>query len=739
MSRLRDAVERARLLLKAHHQVEQVSDARQTPDGLAVDIRLRVNLPFAWSAVGKSPTGVGSIEPVTIHFPTTYPRRAPDFHARQDFDRRLAHTNPGSKDGPVRPCIFEGDTTELLHHAGLLVLVDHLVAWFEKAARGTLIDAAQGWEPVRRDSINHVLVIDADHLRAQATPEGGYSVRFFTYQRISVGKDSRIYGEIRNDRSKLSLIGKNSGLFGESAPDSPIVLGRSVALIAWPGTDANGNLIIDADYEPETVTELATLVSRATKYGCETQLREGFSFLQRSLKDHSGGPMPIAVVLCVRRPHPLINSDSELELCPYLVQIQAPQLFPSGDATPVEPTGHHDAIGPRLLRRMAGDDPERNPRALTLLGCGSLGSKIGIHLTRRGMAPTDLIDKGLLSPHNAARHALLPPQGTQLPWLISKALALRIAIEGFGQRASAHTNDLIGINGKDFRRLIPTSTAAIINTTASIAVAETLAILTAEPPLPRVIDASLISGKIGILSLEGDSRNPNIGDLYAETYTRLTTADLETGDLKPAPIGQGCSSLTMTMSDARISMFAAPMSEQIARWANDAFPNDGNLLIGRVAPDGMSLTWEHTSVPPVRVARIDDTSMRIRISARANAQIEADLARWPGVETGGVLLGRQSEAANAFYVTDVLDAPDDSTRAAGLFELGTTGLRARIKEYIDAHHGLLFCLGTWHSHLTAQGASATDRGTARVLGISRAIPSVMLIHTPTGYRAILAS
>jgi hypothetical protein len=615
--------------------------------------------------------------------------------------------------------------------------VDHLVEWLEKAALGTLIDPTQGWEPVRRDTIEHVLVIDADKTRALVDDNGGYLLRAFSYHRITVGQRVRIYGEIRNERSNLSLVGENADVFRETRRAGPSIIGCSIALIVWPGSNADGE-IIDTDYEPETVSDLATLRARAAKYGCERHLSDGFQFIERCLNDQRGEHVPIAVTLCVRRPFHLIHSASTIELCPYLVHIDAPLLFPQGNATPVEPTGHRDAIGPALLRRMAGDDARQHAPVFALLGCGSLGSKIGIHLTRRGMAPSDLIDNRALSPHNAARHALLPPKGTQLPWLIPKAAALQMAIEAFGQPVRAHTDDVIGMSGKDFRRLIPTNAMALINTTASIAVAETLALLSADPPLPRVIDCSLISGKIGVLATEGASRNPNIGDLYAETYTQLSAADVQMSAARPAAIGQGCSSLTMPMSDGRISMFAAPMSEQIAQWTSNGFAEDGRLFIGRLASDGINLKWEETTVRPVQIVRIDSTNMRVRIGARAHAQIEADVARWPGVETGGVLLGRQSDTAGAFYVTDVLDAPSDSIRSAGLFQLGTKGLQAMIKEYIERHSGMLYCLGTWHSHLAAQGASPTDRGTATILGLSRTIPSVMLIHTPTGYRAIRA-
>jgi hypothetical protein len=737
VSRLREAVERARLLFKAHRQVEHVGDVQHALEGLGVDISIRVNLPFQWSALGQSATGVRAIEPVTVHFPSTYPRHAPEFYARPDFDRRLAHVQPGGIDTPVRPCIFEGNTTELLHHAGLLALVDYLVEWFENAALGRLINPEQGWEPVRRDEVAHVLVIDASNVRAAVTDDGGYELRVFTYHRITVAKESQTYGEIRNERSNLSLLGNKNGIFSETQPDGPSVFGRSIALIAWAGKDEHGQPIINDQYEPETVTDLETLLARAATYACDKQLTAGLGFMQRCVKSHTGEALPLAIVLCVRRPLKLINSDSNIELCPYLVHMRAPKLFPEGNTTPVQPTAHRDAISPALLRRMAGDDPAEVPSRPVLLGCGSLGSKIAVHLTRRGIAPSDLIDRGSLSPHNAARHALLPPRETQLPWLIGKAAALQHAIQGFGQRARAHQEDVIGIGGKDFRRLTPTDAPFVINTTASIAVAETLAILSATPPLPRIVDASLLNGTIGILTIEGPARNPNIGDLYTETYARLTATDMDT-DARSVPIGQGCSSLTMPMSDARISMFAAPMSEQIAQWTNTSCPSAGELLIGRLAADGISLTWERIAVLPAQVIKIEKSDIRIRLSARAQAHIEADIARWQNVETGGVLLGRQSETSNAFYISDVLDAPPDSTRSAGLFELGTEGLRARINDYVAAHRGTLYVLGTWHSHLATQGASQTDRNTAKILGMSRAIPSVMLIRTPAGYEAIFA-
>ncbi len=66
------------------------------------------------------------------------------------------------------------------------------------------------------------------------------------------------------------------------------------------------------------------------------------------------------------------------------------------------------------------------------------------------------------------------------------------------------------------------------------------------------------------------------------------------------------------------------------------------------------------------------------------------------------------------------------------------GLRRTLSDYTRATNGCLYCVGTWHSHLGDFGASGLDKSTARLLALGRVLPSVMLIHTPGGFRAIAA-
>lgn len=70
--------------------------------------------------------------------------------------------------------------------------------------------------------------------------------------------------------------------------------------------------------------------------------------------------------------------------------------------------------------------------------------------------------------------------------------------------------------------------------------------------------------------------------------------------------------------------------------------------------------------------------------------------------------------------------------------IGTEGLTEAIEAYAaSCAHGLTV-LGTWHSHLGATPPSARDRQTAIHIGNARLAPSMLLVHTPAGYRALLA-
>ncbi|NJO49092.1 MAG: hypothetical protein HC840_06025 [Leptolyngbyaceae cyanobacterium RM2_2_4] len=62
-----------------------------------------------------------------------------------------------------------------------------------------------------------------------------------------------------------------------------------------------------------------------------------------------------------------------------------------------------------------------------------------------------------------------------------------------------------------------------------------------------------------------------------------------------------------------------------------------------------------------------------------------------------------------------------------------------MEKYVKSCNYTLYSLGTWHSHLGDSRPSQTDFQTATTLADGRVTPSVMLIRSPTEYRALLAT
>ena len=760
----RDAVDLAARVIADHPEVVSVSMPRPNADGtrLIVEAEIEVPLPLKWAASGASPNGVRADEPVTFSFSPGYPFLAPEVTLRDDFDRSLAHVMPGPAEGPVVPCLYEGRLSELMHNRGLPALVDHLVEWLVRAAIDALIDRKQGWEPVRRDHLVDVLVADGDQLRGFVSRQDGHVFLMFDYAVVKEegssaggGREERFLGRIGSERLPVSeKILSEGGYFGQAPLRNGTVIGRSLAVLVTPGKLPSGALFVADVYKPETVTTLAELKDRATEYGCGSALNGALDRLGQCLRKLSSGgaTCPLAIVLCARRPFRLIDDTSDIELVPYVTQISAPKLFPQGDATPVRPAGHRHVVTPALLKQMSGkaESPDAN-RDWVLVGCGSLGSKIGVHMARAGAAPRSAIDRSYLSPHNAARHGLLPQDDEfQLAWIEGKAQALADSIRGLGQCVEAHKEDVIATVGdRDMRKkLLPRRAWAVVDTTGSAQVRAALAAIAPEGPKWRVIETGLLAdGTVGLMTVEGPGRNPNCEDLGAETYhvmgedDRLHRKAFEDDHAATRQaIGQGCDSITVVMSDARVSAFAAAMSRGLLNLRRDGLPlGEGRLVIGTLGDDGMSLTWATQAVAPVLVVPGENGGgWSVRLSRRAAEKIESDCDRFPKLETGGVLMGRVSAGQRAFLVTEVLPAPSDSVRAASEFILGVRGLRRMIDDYSASCRGALYCLGSWHSHLRSEGPSPTDRHTATTLAVARALPSVLLIRTPSGHRALVA-
>lgn len=716
-----------------------------------LELDLRVEMPIHFKPDGISSSGVRLIEPVAVTLPVSYPWQSPRFALREDFPRHFPHLMPYS--ATPRPCLVDGDQDEFflqfgLVESGLFHLVEQLASWLSKAATSDLINPVQGWEPMLRRDFRDAIELDAAAARAAVDKKGGWQV--WKGQHFRRGPDDgALSGSVEawvQTRGEVTpLIRKPAdGSFTFRRLNEDIATGNTVVAIIWPDKGADGRPFVSATYLPECVATLADLRTRAAELGCRRGLDGFIANLERSFQGMSlPRSIPVGVVLCARRPVHLIGTTSNIELLPYLIEIRADDarstLFPQGEAQPVSPATHYQSLSRSLLASLSGT-PERS--GLSLLGCGSLGSKLAMHAARSGQAVTAVSDQGALRPHNMARHALGSSHVAS-----NKADALAKELDGFGLAPAVFKDDLsVGLRDHAGRAVIlPPSAEIGVNTTASLAVREALTAVAGPKLKHRLFEVALFGHGRGVLILaDGRRHNPSHADLMADLYATIDgtpEAELLFGSgegLSTVQIGQGCGSLTMTMSDARLSLMAAAAFLQLNRLI-DAPTDGGRILLGtRDDATGM-LNWRNSEVSAFETVPIQGSEgWELRLSPRVANRMRAEAARYTTVETGGVMIGCASARLKSVTVVDLLDPPSDSRRSADLFVLGTDGLQAMIQNRHQRSGHTLFDVGTWHSHLHDTGPSATDWRTAADLAAERAPPSVLLIATPKRLHALIA-
>lgn len=760
-------IDRELQLIFKHPNIALAEDLRldEATGTSQCQIEVKVHFPSKYQALGSTPTGVRVVEPVKLTFPHNYPLRAPKIELRSDFNRALPHIQTSSPGQPVEPCIYEGSLDELLAREGISAIFEHLLTWLGRAAEGELIDPEQGWEPVRRDCYHHCVTTNSDELRALLqNPKNAQRPFIFplVYQNIglseSIPTETCFILEVfsRQERSLIYNSQPNLDLISSSKPDSGLYYGTGLALFVPPDTlSLRQQPESTQQYQPESVTNWESLKHQAQNYGCTRAFEEGIEQLTRYFKSLKTAnrkivrPVPLVIIFAVLRPHNLIGHDSNIELLTYLIEVNAATVFKHPINPSVYPTLHRDTISLSLLQSLSGHPPLPPQRDTVLVGCGSLGSKIGIHLARSGRAPQAAIDNRCLSPHNFARHALYPHfSGLVHDVQNYKSHAFAQAVQTLNQSCQAHVQDITtSRTAEEWKALFPKTTWGVINATATLNVQEALSALPRKCLRARVIETSLFAnGQMGLITIEGAKRNPTTGDLNALFYDRVRQ-DPRLGQLlfgstshaHQQAIGNGCSSPTMQVSDGRISLFAASMAEYIVQLQTQNFaPDSGQMLIGSLSASGIDLTWEMLEIEPFHIVDIINSHpWQVHIFPQAHQKMTSEQAQYPAVETGGLLMGCYSDYQRVLFVTDVLEAPPDSERSAQKFVLGVEDRNAEVNDYANNSNNVLNWIGTWHTHLKPSPPSSLDHETATRFGEDFGQPFVLLVKDPLTYHAVM--
>ena len=663
----------------------------------------RVPLPGRFISAGVTRKGVRSREPVKFLFSDIFPFRAPLLRLRQDFPRVFPHINPNISD--VSPCVFEGNLSELLQQPcwfdGLL---DQIADWLAKAASDNLMNMSQGWEPMRTDECHGILLNDWDFLQKVAE-DSFQNQRFYAAHLPTVGNShiglvlNLFQGKV--DRTRIADKNLTAGL-----------------VVATP------HGITSDRYLPCEVKDLSTLLKLGQDFGLES-LEKSIAELRREL--NNARKHILFIVLAVQRPVHLIGSLYSCEFLSFALRwSKKTKKGRIKTKYSAEVLSNRDICTPELLQRFSGTG--QGDKHVTLIGCGSLGSKIGMHLARGGQKALSLVDHGWMAPHNNSRHAVTAQTlgSRKVDALGEELKRMRITVETFDQDATCHLT------------LVPPH-SLVIDTTASQAVRSAIA---SGCPGERSIHCALYANATyGILCLVGKQHNPRVDDLVLSIFYNA----VEDKNLRPVlfneggqmtPTGQGCGSVTVIAPDTRISLFAAAMATRIRKHAES--PKEyGVTLMGESVND-MSLAWNEQAIgSSVCFKGVFDGSWEVRVLAAAESKMARETELDSPNETGGALIGHVSYTTRCMTVVDVLPAPLDSTKKRNLFILGTEGLKKGIQRLEQASNGKFTYLGTWHSHPDGGEQSETDEKTlVRITFLRNYEPTVCLIWTPSGIVAV---
>lgn len=687
-------LDKARKYIEEHNAFEDVSDIVICPneDGshAIVTAYVKVNLPGRFISAGITDIGVRDREEVHFIFPEAFPLKAPIIKLRDDFPRNFPHINPS--ENHAIPCIYAGDLSELLQQSEWMNgLLNHLADWLEKAASNDLMNYEQGWEPMRNDRNIGFMQYDIDATLA-------------SFRRLKTSSLTQ----------SISYENRGGRIFTGSLCNPAELKKAHVLYFLTPE-------IIDR-YVPNAIQNLNDLFEYARSIGIE-KIKESIDRFDLEHIDED----KLFVVFSVRRPAKLIGSESNIEFLNFAIskaQHRRKKKRELKRALPDCAVGmlyHIQENSPRLLQRISGTKTIIDEhKAITLIGCGSLGSKIGIHLARNGNGPFHCIDNDIFMPHNNARHALT------LTWAQNKAELLSFSMFDIGKIKSKP----IPIDGikADY-----SESRLIIDTTASFSVRN---FLMAKSDLPSVISCGLYDrGRSGLALVENEDKTTNLIHIWACLYHMSLTEEhinnmLFSLNMENVSIGQSCSSQTMVVDDAQISIMAASMSLKIQHILEAGLPKNAEILLAQY-DDNYSLGATVTIVPKfIPVKSIRDKEWTVFTSEPVLERMMNIMRQKIPNETGGVLLGSVFLYPKSVVITDIIDAPPDSVQTPTLFILGVEGLERKVKDTEKRTNGKVTYLGTWHSHPYGGKASQTDkRAFNKLLFVRNYEPTVCLIIT----------
>jgi integrative and conjugative element protein (TIGR02256 family) len=350
-------------------------------------------------------------------------------------------------------------------------------------------------------------------------------------------------------------------------------------------------------------------------------------------------------------------------------------------------------------------------KAVSIWGCGAIGSHVAEFLVRAGVRKLVLRDEGLVTPGILVRQLFseIDIGRPKVDALSEKLKAIRPNIE-----IEAYTYDLLHrpLGLDDWTD----SSDAVIETTGSASVlskheaarrrcAKRTSFIsmalghTAQKAMLLLSATGYTGGALDIDRKLRQScyRNPDLRDFTEEFWP----SEPRTQIFQPEP---GCSDATFVGSCSDVASLAATMLNLAAQelTAEDE-PAVAYLIAQPSRLISSSKLLKRFSWPADRLVEDPTSGYQVRIAQSAWSETTGWIAannreRGIGVETGGLLLGQRNDLLKIIWIDEASGPPPDSSFSSNGFVCGIRGTRELALEKTKRTKGLLGFVGMWHTH-----------------------------------------
>lgn len=687
--------------------------------------------------------GVLEDEPIVLLFQSAYPFKAPYIMLRADFSRDIPHVNPSLELKPnhVNPCVIDESLDGFMRHHGFGQVLYRLQKWLDDAAFDILAHNDRFWEPMRRDGLIWYLTANRERLLSLISKNAGHAcLPTYTDKIPSNEDDFQLFGVVKK---YARFTYKDIADYISSGKTQ-----NAVTIFLWP------DKTIADKYQPDNLIRADEIDHRARAYGCQSVQSAVSSLGSQLIRKGINRPVMVFVVFAARRLKPLPSytndANSNIEFIPYLGRMVCTSIPGRTDMIPhyelsktLIPFGLRYDTTPELLMATSGTSFPYKERRIAVMGCGSVGSKIVMHLGKAGFGNFDLYDKSYLSPHNLARLGIVNQRHV---CGITKSMAVKTELKMLSHDdVTEKCTDIVTLLANQDGLQLNDNASLLLDATASPVVHDALCRGKITPSDAVVSQTSFLAGgRLAYLAVEGGDRNPDIEDIKTSFWRCWAYADdakhsiwPSENSLKNLRVGEGCESLTMIMSDMQASVASAGMAQIIYKAISQQDITGGMLSFGQLDEMQCGIQWQHHEIRPSLLIKTEST-WEVRILSDLVGEIEQQVAEAGKNETGGYLVGRINWAIRRITLAAQLPPPSDSIFEQGRFILGTDGAREGLINFHEKSRRAFLAIGTWHSHPIGGIESTTDLRT--LSDIAREFcgtPAVSLIWRPDGYKVLV--